>query len=128
MKTLNFVEKLFREGEAGDATAVGIDYIMLEEHGIVRVEPTSTAPGTRYKMILLRPEVGKLALRAIKAATTLEKRGLLPLSGFQTKTLKEGRYFTDVEGGRIRRNPYAGLPREAQESRNYYLRKLRGEL
>jgi len=127
-KTINFVEKLIREGEAGDATAIGIDYIMLEERGIVRVEPTRTPPGTRYKMVLLRPEVGRLAVRAIKAASTLERRGILPLSGFQTKTLREGRYFTDVEGGRIRRDPYARLPKEAQESRNYYIKKLRGEL
>jgi len=127
-KTINFVEKLIREREAGDATAIGIDFVMLEERGIVRVEPTTTPPGTRYKMVLLRPEVGKLALKAIRAESTLEKRGLLPLSGFQTKNLSEGRYFTDVEGQRIRQKPYARLPKEAQESRNYYLRKIRGEL
>ena len=127
LKTKNFIKKLIREGEAGDATAIGIDFVMLEEHGIIRVEPTPTYPSGRRKMVLLRPEVAKLGLKAIEATSSLEKRGLLPLTGAFPKNLEQGRYFTDVEGRRIREKPYAQLPQETQESRNYYLKRLRGE-
>jgi len=127
-KTINFVKMLIREGGAGDATAIGIDYVMLEERGIIRIMPTATLPRGRYKMILLRPEVARLALKAIETASTLEKSGLVPLSGFLSKNLEQGKYFTDVEGRRIKEKPYAKLPQEAEESRNYYLKKLRGEL
>jgi hypothetical protein len=127
-KTINFVKRLIREGEAGDATPIGIDYIMLEERGIIKIAPTATPPGGRHKMILLRPEVARLALRAIETSSTLEKKGLLPLSGFLPKNLRQGKHFTDVEGRRIKEKPYAKLPQETEESRNYYLKKLRGEL
>lgn len=126
-KTINFVRKLIREGEAGDATAIGIDFVMLEERGIIRVEPTPTFPSGRYKMLLLRPEVARLGLKAIQAISTLDKRGLLPLTGAFPKNIEDGKYFTDVEGRRIRVKPYAQLPQETQESRNYFLKRLREE-
>ncbi len=33
----------------------------------------------------------------------------------------------DVEGRRIREKPYAQLPQETEESRNYFLKRLREE-
>lgn len=128
-KTINFIEKLIREREAGDATPIGIDYVMLEDKGIIKVEETATLPGGRYKMVLLRPEVAKLALKAIKAISALEQRGISPLSRSSPKNLAPGVRFVDVEGRRIREKPsYAKLPAASQESRNYYLKKIRGEL
>ncbi len=128
-KTINFIEKLIREREAGDATAIGIDYVMLEDKGIIRVEETTTSPGGRFRMVLLRPEVAALALKAIKAITELEQRGISPLSGPFPKNLSPGATFTDVEGRRIREKPsYAQLSVPSQESRNYYLKKIRGEV
>lgn len=124
-KTINFLRKLLREGEAGDATAIGIDYIMLEDRGIVRVKPTK---GQQHKMIGLKPEVIQLALKAIEASISSEKTSILPLSGSSTKTLAPGRYFTDVESGRMKRKPYALLPNESKEAINYHLKKIRGEI
>jgi len=127
-KTLNFVKKLIREGEAGDATAIGIDYVMLEGRGIIRVEPTLTPPGTRRKMVLLKPQVANLALRAMEAEIGDEKLRFVPLTGSARRTLAAGKRFTDVEGSRIKRDPYARLPEESKEATNYYLKKLRGEV
>lgn len=127
-KTINFIAKLIREGEAGDATAIGVDYVMLEERGIIRVEPTPTPPGSRYKMVLLRPNVAKLALKIIKASVETPGSLLLPLRSISPKNLEEGRQFTDVEAERIQRAAHARLPAETQEARNYYLKKLRGEV
>jgi hypothetical protein len=127
-KTLNFVKKLIREGEAGDATPIGIDYVMLEDRGIIRVEPTLTPPGTRHKMVLLKPQVAKLAVRAVEAEAEDQKLRFVPLAGLGGKALGTGKHFTDVEGSRIKRDPYARLPDESKEATNYYLRKLRGEV
>jgi hypothetical protein len=54
-----FVGRLIRDGEAGDASPIGTDYPMLETAGIVRVEPSYR----HYKLVLLQEDVAEDALR-----------------------------------------------------------------
>ena len=54
-----FLNRLIREGEAGDASAISSDYIMLEKAGVVRVRPA-----TKYsKLELLQSDVAEQAVQ-----------------------------------------------------------------
>jgi hypothetical protein len=59
-----FVRKLIDYGEAGNATDIGTDYMMLETAGIVRVAPGTHAE--RKRMVLLKPDVAQEALSYIE--------------------------------------------------------------
>ena len=54
-----FLNKLIREGEAGDASAISTDYIMLEKAGIVRVKPATNY----FSLELLQSDVVEEAAR-----------------------------------------------------------------
>jgi hypothetical protein len=53
-----FLRKLIRNGEAGNASSIGTDYPMLETAGIVRVEPAANF----YKFVLLQSDVAEQAI------------------------------------------------------------------
>ncbi|MCJ0974975.1 hypothetical protein MST27_16495 [Pseudomonas sp. PS1] len=57
------MEKLINGGTVGPATAIGNDYQALELKGVLKVIPS----GSMFKMRLLKPEVGKLALEVIRS-------------------------------------------------------------
>lgn len=58
------MEKLINGGTVGPATAIGNDYQALELKGVVKVTP---AHGGMFRMKLLKPEVGRLALAVIRS-------------------------------------------------------------
>lgn len=57
------MRKLIAGGSVGPATAIGNDYQALEYKGVVKVTPSN---GGMFTMILLKPEVGQLALAVIQ--------------------------------------------------------------
>jgi hypothetical protein len=58
-----FLQRMIRDGEAGDASSIRTDYPMLETAGIVRVEP-----GDRYhKLVLLQSDVAEEALSYLQS-------------------------------------------------------------
>lgn len=57
------MNKLIAGGTVGPATAIGNDYQALEFKGVVEVTPSQ---GGMFKMTLLKPEVGRLALAVIQ--------------------------------------------------------------
>lgn len=57
------MKKLIAGSSVGPATAIGNDYQALEYKGVVRVTPAS---GGMFTMVLLKPEVGRLALAVIQ--------------------------------------------------------------
>lgn len=125
-KTLNFLNKLLREKEAGDATAIGVDYNLLEERGIITVEETSTPPGGRYKMRLLRPEPIKIALKVINDSIKhISSRPLL----VHTRTLDPASLFAGPEATRISNTPSLGKqPQHMKEARDHFLKTIRKEV
>ena len=58
------MQKLIDGGTVGPATAIGSDYQALEYKGVVKVIP---ANGGMFRMRLLKPEVGRLALSVIQS-------------------------------------------------------------
>jgi len=65
------------------ATAIGEDYRELERRGVVTVSP---AGGGRFRMRLLKPDVGRLALTIIKGGRASEEALLIgagPATGFK---------------------------------------------
>ncbi|MDH1007568.1 hypothetical protein N5J43_01545 [Pseudomonas nicosulfuronedens] len=62
------MEKLINGGTVGPATAIGNDYQALELKGVVKVIPS----GGLFKMKLLKPEVGRLALEVIRSGNITE--------------------------------------------------------
>lgn len=125
-KTVNFLEKLLREGRAGDATAIGVDYQLLEQRGIITVEPTATPPGGRYAMVLLRSDPLDVALKVIQDST----RVTLPRPAFvHTRNLDPGSLFVGPEQTRATAAPdLAKQPEPVKEARNHFLRKIRREV
>lgn len=70
------MKKLIAGGTVGPATAIGSDYQVLEQRGVVRVRP---ADGGMFTMKLLKPDVGRLALAVIEQGNiTAEAVDLLP--------------------------------------------------
>lgn len=70
---LAFVDRLLREGEAGNATPILRDYILLERQGIVSVEEPS--PG-RGRFVLQKRDVVERALDVMQSGSLLgEGRG-----------------------------------------------------
>jgi hypothetical protein len=59
-----FLSKLLRDGEAGDASMIATDYSMLEQAGIVRVEPATY----HYKFVLLQGDIAEQAIEHLDAA------------------------------------------------------------
>jgi hypothetical protein len=57
------MNKLIAGGTVGPATAIGNDYQVLEYKGVVKLTPES---GGMFRMRLLKPEVGRLALAVIQ--------------------------------------------------------------
>lgn len=125
-KTINFLRKLLRNGTAGDATAIGVDYKLLEERGIITVERTPTPPGTRYQMKLLRAEPIEIALRIIEES--LNSQIASPFL-IHTKTLDPASLFADPEATRVSNAPSLGKqPEHMKEAREHFLRKIRKEV
>lgn len=125
-KTINTLHKLLREGEAGDATAIGVDYQLLETRGIITAVPTSTWPGGRYKMQLLRREPVEIALKVIEDAVSSSASGPLLV---HTKNLDPASFFAAPEQTRISAAPSLGQqPEEVKEARNYFLKTIRKEV
>ena len=70
------MQKLINGHSVGPATAIGNDYQALEYKGVVEVSP---AEGGMFRMKLLKPEVGKLALSVIQEGNiTSESVSQLP--------------------------------------------------
>jgi len=65
---ITMIEQLMKkliDGEwVGPATAIGQDYQMLETRGVIRVKPSQQYAG-RFRMKLLKKDVGELALKVI---------------------------------------------------------------
>lgn len=57
------MNKLISGGSVGPATAIGNDYQALEYKGVVKVTPSNDG---MFTMLLLKPEVGRLALSVIQ--------------------------------------------------------------
>jgi len=125
-KTINTLRKLLRMGEAGDATAIGVDYSLLEERGIIIAKPTSTPPGGRYSMELLREEPVRIALRVIEDSV----RSASPAPLFvHTKNLDPATLFASPEQTRVAAAPSLGTqPLQVKEARNHFLKKIRKEV
>lgn len=125
-KTVNFLRYLLRNGRAGDATAIGVDYQLLEERGIITVEPTSTPPGGRHVMVLLRSEPVEIALRVIDDSIDAS----LPMPRFvHTRDLDPASQFSGPEETRTSLSPALGKqPVEVKEARNHFLQKIRKEV
>ncbi|HEV7857982.1 MAG TPA: hypothetical protein VGO91_05070, partial [Pyrinomonadaceae bacterium] len=125
-KTINTLRKLLRQGEAGDATAIGVDYQLLESRGIITAIPTSTWPGGRFKMELLRSEPIEIALKVIEDAVNSNTAGPLLV---HTKNLDPASFFAAPEQTRISATPALGAqPEEVKEARNYFLKTIRKEV
>ena len=125
-KTINFLRKLLRNGRAGDATAIGVDYQLLEERGIITVEATPTPPSGRHAMVLLRSEPIEIALRVIEDSTDAS----LPMPRFvHTRDLDPASLFSGPEQTRTSLSPtLAKQPAEVKEARNHFLQKIRKEV
>jgi hypothetical protein len=124
-KTINTLAKLLSLGEAGDATAIGVDYKLLEERGIITVVPTLTSPGGRFAMVLLRREPVEIALRIIResAQAAMSTPALVARNN-----LEPGSLFAAPEATRIASEPQMGeLPQETVEARAHFLSMLRKE-
>lgn len=125
-KTINYLRKLLRSKVAGDATAIGVDYQLLEERGIISVEPTPTPPGGRFQMRLLREKPVSIALKVIEEAAES------PLAHPQlvhTKTLDPASMFANPEETRVKAGQALGeQPEEVKEARNFFLKKIRKEV
>ncbi len=125
-KTVNFLEKLLRVKVAGDATAIGVDYNLLEERGIITVELTNTPPGGRYQMRLLRPEPIKIALRVI--SDSIRQMSSKPQL-VHTRTLDPASLFAGPEATRISTAPSLGeQPHHVKEAREHFLKTIRKEV
>lgn len=124
-KTVIFLNKLIRDKTAGDATAIGVDYQLIEERGIITVEETPTPPGGRYRMRLLREEPIRIALKIIE--DTIQSISAKPLM-IHTRTLDPASLFSSPEQTRIKNAPSLGQqPEEVKEARMYFLKKIRKE-
>ncbi len=125
-KTINTLRKLVREGEAGDATAIGLDYKLLEERGIIVVQRTDTPPGGRYKMRLLRKEPVEIALKIIEDSVS---SSLATPMMIQTKNLDPAALFASPEQTRTQLAPALGeQPEDVKEARNHFLKIIRKEV
>jgi hypothetical protein len=65
---LLFVRKLLREGEAGDATPILRDYVLLERQGIVSVEERSNGKGT---FVLRKADIVQQALDVMESGSLI---------------------------------------------------------
>lgn len=125
-KTINTLRKLLREGEAGDATAIGVDYQLLETRGIITAKPTPTWPGGRFKMELLRREPVEIALKVIEDAVNSNAAGPMLV---HTKSLDPASFFAPPEQTRVNATPALGAqPQAVKEARNHYLKTIRKEV
>lgn len=68
---MQFVQRLYDEGEAGLATPILRDYILLERQGIVSVEERARGRGT---FVLLKPDVVERALDVMRNGSLLGDR------------------------------------------------------
>ena len=125
-KTINFLNKLLRNHTAGDATAIGVDYNLLEERGIITVEPTPTPPGGRFQMRLLRPDPIRIALEVVKESLkSLLSQPLL----IHAKSLDPASLFSEPEATRIQNAPSLGQqPQNIKEAREHFLKTIRKEV
>ena len=84
-----FLNRLLREGEAGDASNIGTDYSMLETSGIVRVDRANRY----YKFVLLKPNIAEGAIDYLDNTGT---------SGTTSGGLRDQRTFVYPESERAR--------------------------
>ena len=77
--------KLIAGREIGPASAIGKDYLVLEVNRVVKLRPDTTYPN-RFYMMLLKKEVGQLALHVLTqgnaSAQTLTELSSAPMSGY----------------------------------------------
>lgn len=103
---IEFVQKLLRTGEAGDATPILRDYGLLERHGIVRVEERTPGRGT---FILQQRDVVERALDVMANGSLLTgERGLNDVRSLVTQ-----QHFNPPEVNRLQ----AILGHQAGETR-----------
>ncbi|MFD6694202.1 hypothetical protein ACIBSS_22625 [Micromonospora aurantiaca] len=96
---LAFMNKLVNTGEAGDATPIGRDYILVEKYGILRTVPTT---GSRARFEVVKHDI-------VTAARDALAQGRLG-SGPETspRTLVDQRDFLSPEAMRLRLADAAG--------------------
>lgn len=79
------LSKLINGGEIGPATAIGLDYRVLEVNRVVRLRADPNYPD-RFYMTLLKSEVGQLALHVLTQgnayAQSLTELPSAPMSGY----------------------------------------------
>lgn len=71
-----FLNKLIREGEAGDASAISTDYIMLEKAGIVRVKPATNYFGLELLQSDVVEEAARYLGDPIGSMTSFNLKGI----------------------------------------------------
>lgn len=99
---IRFLEKLLRDGTAGDATPIMRDYILVERQGILAVERTS---GDRGRFVLKKDDVVRMA------KDVLEHGGLLTNSN----STPDARFLATQKGFRSpETNRIVGLGQKPQ--------------
>jgi hypothetical protein len=91
-----FLNRLIRDGEAGDASPIGTDYPMLETAGIVRVIPGSAAD--LYRLELLQSDVAEGALAILES----REDGYGNSSASGSAGVRGQRSYTHIERERAR--------------------------
>lgn len=111
-----FLERLLRDGIAGDATPIRRDYTLVERQGILAVEATS---GDRGRFILKKEDIVRMAKQV------LETGGLLTNSGSQSDSrfLASQRSFRSPEVNRL--IGLAEVPGRAETLENDLLSTIR---
>lgn len=100
------LNKLINGSPVGPATAIGADYKVLEHHRVVKVIPSGNG---MYSMILLKREVGEIAMKIIEDGDASELSATLP-------TVSLTSYIgPEVSRGDIRRKQVEKSKRETGE-------------
>jgi len=92
-----FMNRLVNEGQAGNATPIGRDYILVEKFGILRTVPTS---GNRHRFEVIKEDI-------VVAARDALAQGQLS-NGTGDGTLVNQSDYTSPEGVRVRLADSAG--------------------
>lgn len=118
---VSFLESLVKGNKVGPHSANGTDYILLESRGIVKITPSSNYPG-RYYMSLIKKDVGKLALKMLKASN-FDIESSVSTYDF-SKDEENSILFESPESVRMK---MASSPAPIAEAENYFLEVLRNE-
>jgi len=114
---IQFLERLLRDGVAGNATPIRRDYILVERQGILAVEATS---GDRGRFVLKKEDIVQMAKQV------LETGGLLTDSSIQSDSrfLASQKNFRSPEANRI----LAKRPARADMIENDLLSAIRDDV